>query len=327
MQYDIDHAFPPFKPAWWLRNAHTQTLWPYLFQKKLGLPIAHERLELPDGDFIDLCHIPQQSNTIIIILHGLEGSIESHYARGIIRALHKRGWQVVFMHFRGCSGEHNRLERSYHSGDTGDIKYVVDTLRHRHPEMNLFAVGYSLGGNVLLKYLGETADRRLLKGAVAVSVPFELARGAQRLATGLSRLYQRHLLKRLQTKIISKFNGTRSPIALDKVHELDTFVRFDDAVTAPLHGFKDANDYYFRCSSRRFLRNITVPTLIIHARDDPFLTPDAIPDAQELSGKIRFELLKHGGHVGFISGNNPFKPVYWLEQRIPAFIREVTGDS
>jgi len=314
---------PPFKPAWWLCNAHAQTLWPYLFQKKLRLHLAHERLELPDGDFIDLCWTEQRSNTIVIIIHGLEGSIDSHYARGIIPAIHKNGWQAVFMHFRGCSGEHNRLARSYHSGDTGDIEYLIETLQRRYPGINLIAVGYSLGGNALLKYLGETAGRERLKGAVAVSVPFELAQGSLRLENGFSRLYQRHLLKRLQTKIMSKFTGMQAPLALNKIPHLDTFMRFDDAITAPLHGFKDVHDYYSRCSSRQFLRNIRIPTLVIHAQDDPFLTPDAIPDPGEMSEELRFELSKHGGHVGFISGNNPLKPVYWLEQRIPAFIREV----
>jgi len=319
--------FPPFNPAWWLRNTHAQTLWPYLFQKKHQLQLAWERLELPDGDFIDLCWTGQQSDIIVIIIHGLEGSIDSHYARGVIPAIHEHGWRSVFMHFRGCSGEHNRLARSYHSGDTGDIEYLIDTLHRRHPGTHLFAVGYSLGGNALLKYLGETTGRERLKGAVAVSVPFELAQGALRLATGFSRVYQRHLLKRLQRKIISKFTGMQAPVSLDNIPEMDTFMRFDDAVTAPLHGFRDVNDYYTRSSSRQFLRNIKVPTLIIHAQDDPFLTPDAIPGADELSGEIRLELSKHGGHVGFISGSNPFKPVYWLEQRIPVFIREAIGES
>ena len=315
-----------FKPAWWLPNSHAQTLWPYLFQKKLRLHLARERLELPDGDFIDLCWTDQQSDTIVMIIHGLEGSIDSHYARGIIPALYGLGWRAVFMHFRGCSGEHNRLSRGYHSGDTGDIKYLVDTLHHRYPDANLIAVGYSLGGNALLKYLGENTDRRPLKGAVAVSVPFELASGALRLETGFSRVYQRHLLKRLQGKIISKFTGRQAPLPLDRVPDLDTFMRFDDAITAPLHGFQDVHDYYTRSSSRQFLKNIRVPTLIIHAQDDPFLTPDAIPAAKELSGEISFELSKRGGHVGFISGNNPFKPAYWLEQRIPEFIQEVIGN-
>jgi hypothetical protein len=318
---------PPFKPAWWLRNSHTQTLWPYLFQKKFRFHLERERLELPDGDFIDLCWTDQRSDTIVMIIHGLEGSIDSHYSRRIIPALYKHGWQVVFMHFRGCSGEHNRLARSYHSGDTGDIEFLIDTLQRRFPGTNLFAVGYSLGGNALLKYLGEAPGRQQLKGAVAVSVPFDLAKGAMRLAIGFSRMYQRHLLQRLQGKIIDKFTGKQAPVPLGKISNLNTFMRFDDAVTAPLHGFKDVHDYYSRSSSRQFLKNISVPTLIIHAYDDPFLTPDAIPGADELSGQIRLELSKHGGHVGFVSGNIPFRPVYWLEQRIPEFIRELIDGS
>ena len=305
-----------------MRNAHAQTLWPYLFQKKNGLALRHERLELPDGDFIDLCLTNAPSDTIIIIIHGLEGSVDSHYARGIIPVLHGHGWQVVFMHFRGCSGEHNRLDRSYHSGDTGDIDYLIEALSRRHPHARLMALGYSLGGNALLKYLGERAGGQRLRAAAAVSVPFELALGARRLERGFSRLYQRYLLKRLQHKIISKFTGKQAPVPLHSIRQLNTFTLFDDAVTAPLHGFSDVQDYYSRSSSRQFLKNITVPTLIIQALDDPFLTPEALPGPDELSTAIRFELSEHGGHVGFIGGDVPFQPVYWLEQRIPAFIKE-----
>lgn len=312
-----------FKPAWWLPNAHAQTLWPYLFRKKLQLKLIRERLELPDGDFVDLCWTDRHAKTIVIIFHGLEGSIDSHYARGIIPAVYNQGWTAVFMHFRGCSGEHNRLPRSYHSGDTGDINFLINTLSRRYPKANLFALGYSLGGNALLKYLGEDEAAKPLKGAVAVSVPFDLANGSLRLERGLSRLYQRHLIKRLRSKLISKFKGMDAPVALENITCLNTFMRFDNFITAPLHGFRDAADYYTRSSSRQFLKNIRIPTLILHAQDDPFMTPEGIPGVNELSGDIRFELSRHGGHVGFVGGINPFKPVYWVEQRITEFIEEI----
>ena len=312
-----------FKPAWWLTNTHAQTIWPYLFQSPLRLNLIRERLELPDGDFIDLCWTDRKSNTIIIILHGLEGSINSHYARGMVSTLYNHGWQAVFMHFRGCSGEHNRLPRSYHSGDTGDMAYLIEILNRRHRNVKLFAIGYSLGGNALLKYLGESEDSRNIAGAVAVSVPFDLANGARRLELGMSRFYQRYLLKRLQNKIRSKFSQLSPPVSIDDISNLNTFRRFDGAVTAPLHGFKDADDYYLRSSSRQYLKNIRVPTLVIHAKDDPFMTPEAIPENNELSEQVKFELSDHGGHVGFVSGKNPFEPVYWLQQRIPEFICDV----
>lgn len=294
-----------------------------MFRKQISLKLIRERLELPDGDFVDLCWTGRQAETIVIIFHGLEGSIDSHYARGILPALYHRSWKAVFMHFRGCSGEHNRLPRSYHSGDTGDIRYLINLLSRRYPNSNLFAVGFSLGGNALLKYLGEGEAATQLKGAIAISVPFDLANGAQRLDRGLSRLYQRHLIRRLHGKIKSKFKGRDAPVALDNIAGLNTFMLFDNFITAPLHGFRDAADYYACSSSRQFLKNISIPTLVIHAEDDPFMTREAIPAADELSAYIRFELSKHGGHVGFVSGNNPMRPVYWLDQRIPEFIEEI----
>ena len=317
----------PFEPPWWLTNPHAQTLWPFLFQKPLALKLTRERLELPDGDFIDLCWTDRTSDVLIIIFHGLEGSVHSHYARGILPVIDNHGWQAVFMHFRGCSGEHNRLPRSYHSGDTGDIKFLVDILSRRHRDKRLFALGYSLGGNALLKFLGEAGDNAGISGAVAVSVPFDLANGAMRLEQGLSRLYQRHLLNKLNTKLTSKFTHMESPVPMHGLAGLNTFRLFDDAITAPLHGFRDVDDYYTRSSSRRYLNHIRIPSLLIHAEDDPFMTPAAIPGKSELSSTVTLELSRHGGHVGFISGTNPLIPEYWLQERIPEFIKSVIGDS
>ncbi|HEY7841609.1 MAG TPA: hydrolase [Gammaproteobacteria bacterium] len=310
-----------FAPAWWLPGPHAQTLWPALL-RRTPLPILdHEELNLPDGDFVDL-HRTRGRGAIVALFHGLEGSLRSHYARGLIAAIAGAGWRCVFMHFRGCSGRHNRLPRSYHSGDTGDIAFLLRTLSEREPGTPLAAIGISLGGNALLKYLGEERVPGTLRAAAAVSVPFQLADGAARLDRGFSRLYQRHLLGRLRRKFRDKFRNGAPPVPIGDLDSLDNFRKFDGAITAPLHGFRDADDYYSRSSSRQFLGRICVPTLILQARDDPFLTPAALPRAGELSDCVRLELSRDGGHVGFVGGRWPWRPEYWLDRRIPDWFRD-----
>jgi len=309
-----------FRPAWWLPAAHAQTLWPSLMRRSVEIELRPERLNLPDGDFIDLAWTKQNSDHIVIVLHGLEGTIDSSYVRGILAAIDKQGWRGVLMQFRGCSGEHNLKDRSYHSGETGDFRFLVKTLRERHPESILCAVGYSLGGNALLKYLGEYKDDALLKAASAISVPYLLSNSAAKLEKGFSRIYQRHLVTRLINKTSSKFKDRQAPFDLTDLKKWNTFQLFDHHITAPLHGFKSSTDYYEQSSSRQYLKHITVPTLLVHSRDDPFMTKDAIPNQDELSESVTLELSNHGGHVGFISGNTPWNAKYWLEERIPEFL-------
>jgi uncharacterized protein len=318
-------AGPPsaFRPAWWLLGPHAQTIWAALYRAPPSVPLTPERLELPDGDFIDLGWTPETGPGLVIVLHGLEGSAHSAYALATLAAVRRHGWQGVVMHFRGCSGMPNRLPRSYHSGETGDLRFLIETLRARHPHLPLCAVGYSLGGNVLLKYLGERGDLAGLAGAVAVSVPFELDKAARRMERGFSRLYQWFLVGKLRAKTAHKFAAMPSPIDLRRLGALRTFRAFDGAVTAPLHGFDSAEDYYARSSSRQFLRAITAPTLILHASDDPFMTSDAVPTPAELAPSIHLELQAQGGHVGFVAGNVPGRPHYWLDERIPAFLKTV----
>ncbi len=314
-----------FKPAWWLRNPHLQTLWAALLRPKIKLSIRSERLELADGDFLDLAWVGGGFGPRVLILHGLNGSIGSPYARGILQAINNRGWRGVFMHFRGCSGEPNRLAQSYHSGETRDLQAVITELIHREPNSPLFAIGYSLGGNVLLKWLGEIGESNVdspLKAAVAVSIPFELAKTAEHLKTGFSRLYQWHLLRELSAYHHRKFKDLPKPSAINDVDvtQLKTFWEFDNAITAPLHGFKNANDYYEKSSSRQYLAKIKTPTLILHARDDPFTTLNALPKVHEVSKHVSLEFSEDGGHVGFISGKYPWKPIYWLEERIMDYL-------
>lgn len=297
-----------FKPAWWLKGPHLQTLWPSLLRRKNKLALRNERLELNDGDFLDLSWVGDNNGPIVLMLHGLNGGINSHYANGLMHAIQQRGWRGVVMHFRGCSGEPNRLARSYHSGETGDVKTVIAELIKREPHTPIFLIGYSLGGNVLLKMLGENKLPPSVKAAVAVSVPFELAKTADHLNKGFSKIYQWRLVRELVRMHFNKFNV--------KHGKLHTFWQFDNTVTAPLHGFASAMDYYTQSSSKQYLHQIQLPTLIIHAQNDPFTTQCALPTKDDVSKLVELEFTADGGHVGFVTGKYPWRPTYWLEQRI-----------
>jgi uncharacterized protein len=316
-----------FRPAWWLPGPHLQTLWAPLMRRPPALALRRERLELPDGDFLDLDWGPGESGPLVLVLHGLEGCSASPYVAGLADTLYRRGMRAVIMHFRGCSGEPNRLPRSYHSGDTGDLQWVLDALCRRAPGVGIAAVGYSLGGNVLLKWLGEQGGRARLQAAVAVSVPFDLHQAAWRLDRGFSRLYQWSLLRRLRASVRRKFAGHRAPVDLAALRRARSFRAFDHLVTAPLHGFASADDYYTRSSSAAYLRDIRVRTLILHAADDPFVTPRAIPRNAQLSPLVTLELAARGGHVGFVAGRYPWRAEYWLERRIADFLVAATAPS
>ena len=307
-----------FKAPWWLKSSHLQTIWPSLNRPRLKLDISLERINLRDGDFIDLAWHGSEG-PLVMIVHGLEGSLESHYATTMLNALNQAGFSTLFMHLRGCSGEPNRLPRSYHSGATEDLLEILEHLHatDRRPDA---VVGFSLGGNLLLKYLGESGKNSHLRAAVAVSVPFNLAHAAQRLEQGFSRLYGRYLLRKLlrSHRIKCRNRSLSSPVDLSSI---DTIYEFDDKITSVLNGFANADDYYSRCSSRPFLKNISTPTLILHAIDDPFMLPEDAPTLEELGPGITLELSHQGGHVGFVQGSLPWRPEYWLDQRIPAYLK------
>jgi predicted alpha/beta-fold hydrolase len=313
-----------FVPAWWLTDSHLQTLWPALCRLPPNVSLDRERIELADGDFVDLDWNRGGTQRIALILHGLEGGSRSRYARGMLAALERRGWRAGALHFRGCSGSLNRLARNYHSGDTADLDFVVARIRRRWPCAPLAIIGYSLGGNVLLKWLAEQKDTAPVAAAVAVSVPFSLAEVATRLERGASRIYQWRLVSSLKRKMRRKLKARPLPLSLDDVETSTTFWEFDDRVTAPLHGFADAATYYRDASCGPVLRDIVRPTLIIHALDDPFMVESVVPPANALSPRVRLELSRKGGHVGFIGGGVPGRPRYWLEERIPRFLDDVT---
>jgi len=304
-----------FQPRGLWRNRHIQTIVPNTLFPRTPVQVRRERLELPDGDFIDLDWTTGTSGPIVIVLHGLEGSLRSRYACAIMQKIHSLGYRGVMPYFRGCTGEPNRLPISYHSGFTQDLEYLSGLLKTREPGTPLAAVGYSLGGNVLLKWLGESANASRLVTGVAVSVPFDLGICSDAIEKGLSQVYMWELMGRMRRSVKRKFARIPSPITLPDIDSLRTFREYDDALTAPLHGYKDANDYYLRASSRQFLKQIRVPTLVVHSADDPFMTPEVLPEEHELSPAVTFELTERGGHVGFVDGSI-FKPRRWIDERI-----------
>lgn len=316
----------PFKAAWWLSNPHAQTIYSSIRHPVQASVDCMEKLDLPDGDFLNLAwstaNLPKDS-PLIILLHGLGGCVNSSYVARFMQVFNQKGWRVVLMHFRGAGQELNRLPRAYHSGDTADLDHLIRTLEEREPGTKKMAVGVSLGGNVLLKWLGEHITQSIVSAAVAISVPFVLNIVANRMNIGFSRFYQTHLLNQFKEVFARKANHFKNPPeAIKKAAECQCFWTFDDQVTAPLYGFNSVHTYYRESSSRKYLKNIGVPTLVIHALDDPFMTEDVLPREEELSKMITLELSKKGGHVGFIAGNTPGVPVYWLDQRIPEFFAE-----
>jgi uncharacterized protein len=317
-----------FKPAWWLTNSHMQTIYSSLARKKKAPIDFSERLELPDGDFLDLAWANgglDSDTPLVIFLHGLGGCVDSSYVSGQIEAYNRRGWRAVFMHFRGASSEPNRHARAYHSGDTADLNYLLHVLNERSPNTKKALVGVSLGGNVLLKWLGEQGSQELIDCSVAVSVPFVLNSVADKVNQGFSRLYQIYLLKRMRAQYFRKIEKYPDILKehMDALSSADCIWTFDNLITAPLHGFSSVHAYYKDSSSRQYLRNIATPTLIIHSLDDPFMQKDAIPTLDELSNDVTLELCAKGGHVGFISGKVPGHPLYWLDERIPDYLSSI----
>jgi predicted alpha/beta-fold hydrolase len=295
-----------------------QTLWPSFSRPRARPDLTIRRIELADGDFIDLA-IGCGTGPRVLVIHGLEGGLDSHYAASLVARLEREGFQAIFMFLRGCSDESNRLDRAYHSGATEDLVEVLAALETDPEGAPAAAVGFSLGANLLLKYLGET-ERPAVGSAIAVSVPFVLRDAMLRLDMGFSRIYRRHLLTKLKASLRRKFTGRPFPLEVD-LDAIRDFNAFDDRVTAPLNGFEGVFDYYSRASCRQYLPSIRTPTLIIQALDDPFMFPTTIPWEHELGPGVTLEIADHGGHVGFIAGPWPWRVHYWLEDRIVAGLR------
>ena len=312
----------------WLHGAHAQTVGARLLRRRGGAASERERLTTPDGDFLDLdwsvIHeaVPA-AGPLVLVLHGLEGSATSKYALETYRQLAVRGVAAVGLNFRSCSGELNRGPRLYHSGETEDLRFVLGQLAQRNSGRPLGAIGFSLGGNVLLKFLGEEAlagRQTALVAAAAVSVPYDLAAGARYTETGLARAYVWRLLWSLRRKVRARARDLGDRMDVRAALAARTFRAFDDAATAPLHGFRDASDYYARSSSGQFLAHISVPTCVIQAQDDPFLPAEAIPMATIRENPVlEAAISETGGHVGFVTGT-PWGPRFWAEARAATFV-------
>lgn len=309
-----------------MRNPHLQTIVPSQLRSLPKTPIHRETFTLPDGDFIDVDYTDNASGPVLILLHGLEGSTESQYIQAMLNQAHRAGWQGVGMHFRGCSGRDNSLPRSYHSGDIEDFHELLLALHVKYPHRKFAAAGYSLGGSVILNWLATHNESKLLDAACAVSVPYELATCASRMNQGFSRVYRNHFMKTLRDKVRRKaplLAQHKVDIDLRAIEDSNDFWVFDHHVTAKLHGFRDAEDYYRSCSSKPKLKSINIPTLLIHSLDDPFMHPHCVPQPEDLSDAVELELTQHGGHLGFVSGSIPLRPRYdWLETRMMHFLKE-----
>lgn len=308
-------------PAW-LPGGHAQTIWPVL-RKGAPPPYRRERWDTPDGDFIDvdwLDAVQEADAPLVVLFHGLEGSSASHYAGALMHALAQRGWAGAVPHFRGCSGEPNRLPRAYHSGDSAEIDWILRRMRARFPQRRIFAAGVSLGGNALLKWAGEqeAAARDAVQAVAGVSAPLDLTAAGQALQQGFSLVYAKHFLVTL--KASSKAKLGRFPGLFDegRMRAAETLYDFDDAVTAPLHDFRDAADYWRRASSKPWLGGVRLPALVINALNDPFLPQRALPAPHQVSASVTLEYPATGGHVGFVRGPFPGH-LDWLPQRLLGF--------
>lgn len=312
-----------YNPHFLFRNRHFNTVYRTIFHQT-QISYNRKRLETKDGDFLDLDFSTVASDKIVIIIHGLEGSSDSNYVKSAVGLFNRNDYDVLALNLRGCSGEPNRLESSYHSGKTEDLREVISDIQgnYNYKEINL--IGYSLGGNIVLKYLGESSHQKgeLVKSAVTISVPCDLKGSAEALAKAKNMVYTRRFLKSLKKKTIIKLKKFGYPPSVyDNISKSKNFYDFDNLYTAPAHGFKDAYDYWQQCSSKQFIKNIKLPTLLITSLDDPFLTESCIPiEEAEKNKKFDLELTKYGGHVGF---NTRFgsKNKLWLENRMLNFIQ------
>lgn len=321
--YRIMFTESSFSPAWWLKNGHVQTMAAKFLRRNHTLTTSDETLELPDGDFVDLAWTEKVSSNcsrpIVAVLHGLEGSINSHYAKGMMSAIKANGWVGVLMHFRGCSGRPNRMAKSYHSGQTCDVDFFSQYLAQQYPQAKKAIVGFSLGGNVLTRYLAEQKEN-IYQAASVICAPLDLSSCCDRINQGFSRVYQKYLVDMLKDSTLEKMRiNLLNNIDKKKLLNISSIRDFDQMVTAPVNGFADAHDYYQKASGRDVIGDIQTPCLIMHASDDPFLCHKNTTAVDELPEHITFEISNRGGHVGFISGSNPFKPQFWLESRVPEF--------
>lgn len=312
-----------YQPPRWLPTGHLQTIYPALFIPRPEVEFRRERWDTPDGDFIDVDFVDGEAGRpFVVLFHGLEGSSDSHYARALMAALRARGWSGAVPHFRGCSGELNNGPRFYHSGDAQEIDWIIRKLHRRYrehsPGASFFATGVSLGGNALLRWLGESQHQaEIVTAACAVSAPLDLAQGGVSLSRGVNLLYTRMFLQTMKPKCLKKLEQFPHLFDREAMLSAKNLHEFDDVVTAPLHGYKDADDYWDRASAKHILPDITVPSLVLNAQNDPFLPGQHLP--RKASHAVKLEYPLHGGHVGFAVGSLPGS-LNWLPAKMLHFL-------
>ena len=322
-----------YRAPLWLPSAHAQTIVPALFARRPSVSYTRERWTTPDDDFIDLDWLsndgdstatPASTAPLFVLFHGLEGSSDSHYARVLMAEAKARGWHGVVPHFRSCSGPMNLLPRFYHLADSAEVDWVLRRLRARHAGP-IFAAGVSLGGNVLLRWLCEQReDASLIDAAAAISAPLDVHAGGDAISRGFGMVYTRSFLKTLKRKALAKLDQYPGLFDRDAMLAARTLRAFDNAVTAPVHGFRDTDDYWTRATTRPYLPCIAVPTLLLNARNDPFLPGHVLPTAAEVSAAITLDQPEHGGHVGFMTGPFPGR-IDWLSQRVFGYLQKHQG--
>jgi len=316
----------PFNPSFFLKNKHIQTMYASFFRKFPKHDFFIENFTLNDGDFIECYWYKRPTNKpIVMLFHGLAGSYKSHYIQGMMQELYENGFDSVVVHFRSCSGVMNKKVQTYHSGKTDDALEYMQSLKQRLPNIKLFGVGFSLGANMLLKLLGEEKENSLLTSAIAVSAPMMLDVCADSINKSFSKFYEQMLVKNLNKLLKQKYetHDMQKLIGLKKedIKNIKTFWEFDEIYTAKVNGFKSAQDYYTKCSAKQFLKDIHIPTLIIHSKDDPFMSKNILPYKDEVSLHVELEIYENGGHVGFVNGSL-FKPEHWLEKRAVEYFKK-----
>ena len=307
----------------WLQGSHLQTIFPFLFLSPKVIDYDRQTVITPDGDFLHIDWVNRNTTApLVVVLHGLEGSSNSHYSKALMKYVKVLGWSGCVVHFRGCSGIPNRLPRAYHSGDSDDLEWLIAFLGDLNYEQ-IFVAGYSLGGNVLLNWLGkaEYKNNNSITAATSISAPYDLVIAGNRLSTGINKTYGSHFLRTLKTKAIRKIKDHNLSIEIQSIRECTTLKQFDNYFTAPMHGYTDVNDYWSRASSEPFLSSIKTPTMIIHAENDPFLPGNKLKTLTQNNGNIMLNLTTQGGHVGYTS--DPFPGhIDWLPKQITKYFKE-----
>ena len=326
----------PYRAPWWLGGnsnssvaAHAQTVYPSVFASHPPINYHRERWDTtpngkPDGDFIDIDRIVSTAThldrPVLVVFHGLEGGSQGGYALNLMREAEVRGWRGLVPHFRGCSGEMNRLPRAYHSGDAAEIEWILKRVKHEVPEQPLYVVGISLGGNASLKWFGDAGTDAvpIVTAASAVSAPLDLTAAGEALERGFSRLYSYNFLRTMKKNALAKLEVHPGMFREEVLRAATTLRAFDNEVTAPLHGFRDTADYWMRASSKPGLHNVAIPTLVLNAKNDPFLPAAALPSTEQVSRHVLLDFPEHGGHVGFVGGRFPGTS-HWMAERVFRF--------